>query len=127
MDIIADGRLTSWLLDSASARQLDLQPTGHAARGVGGAPGASATNVDLLPGVLGRDELIGEIERGFYVTELIGHGVNLVTGDYSRGASGFVIDKGELGAPVAEVTIAGNLADMFRSSRPRRTSSIAAR
>jgi PmbA protein len=115
MDIVADGRLTSWLLDSASARQLGLEPTGHAVRGVSGAPGVSGTNVDLLPGLLSKDELIGEVDRGFYVTELIGQGVNLVTGDYSRGASGFIIDKGELGAPVAEVTIAGNLIDMFRS------------
>jgi len=115
MDIIADGRLTSWLLDSASARQLGLEPTGHAVRGVSGAPGVSATNIDLLPGLLSKDELIGEVDRGFYVTELIGQGVNLVTGDYSRGASGFIIEKGELGAPVAEVTIAGSLIDMFRS------------
>lgn len=118
MDIIADGKLTSWLLDSASARQLGLQPTGHAARGISGAPGASATNLDLLPGLIGKDELIGEIDRGFYVTELIGQGVNLVTGDYSRGASGFLIDKGELGPPVAEVTIAGNLIDMFGALTP---------
>jgi len=118
MDIIADGTLTSWLLDSASARQLGLQPTGHAARGVSGAPGVSATNVDLLPGPLGKDALIAEVDRGLYVTELIGHGINLVTGDYSRGASGFIIDKGELGAPVAEVTVAGNLADMFRMLTP---------
>ena len=117
-DIIADGKLTTWLLDSASARQLGLEPTGHAARGVSGAPGVSASNVDLLPGLLTKDELIGEVERGFYVTELIGQGVNLVTGDYSRGASGFIIDKGELGAPVAEVTIAGDLIDMFRSLTP---------
>ena len=117
-DIIADGKLTTWLLDSASARQLGLEPTGHAARGVSGAPGVSASNVDLLPGLLSQDELIGEVERGFYVTELIGQGVNLVTGDYSRGASGFIIDKGELGAPVAEVTIAGDLIDMFRSLTP---------
>jgi PmbA protein len=118
LDIIADGKLTSWLLDSASARQLGLQSTGHAARGIGGAPGVSATNVDLLPGLLGKDELIGAIDHGFYVTELIGQGINLVTGDYSRGASGFLIDKGGLAAPVAEVTIAGNLTDMFRNLTP---------
>lgn len=118
VDLVADGKLATWLLDSASARQLGLQPTGHAARGVSGAPGASATNVDLLPGSTSSNDLIAEIERGFYVTELIGQGINLVTGDYSRGASGFVIDKGELGAPVAEVTIAGNLIDMFRTLTP---------
>jgi len=115
VDIISGGRLTGWLLDSASARQLGLKPTGHASRGVGGAPGAGATNVDLLPGTMSREELISETGTGLYVTELIGQGVNLVTGDYSRGAAGFIIENGELGAPVAEITIAGNLADMFAS------------
>jgi PmbA protein len=114
-DLVANGRVTGWLLDSASARQLGLEPTGHASRGVGGPPGASATNVDLLAGTASRDELIGDIEHGLYVVELIGQGVNQVTGDYSRGASGFVIDKGRIGAPVAEITIAGNLIDMFRT------------
>jgi PmbA protein len=113
LDLIADGRLTSWLLDSASARQLGLQPTGHASRGVGGSPGAGATNLELLPGTLSRDELIGDVSRGVFVTELIGQGVNLVTGDYSRGAAGFIIDNGAIGAPVAEITIAGNLKEMF--------------
>jgi PmbA protein len=115
LDIIAEGRLTSWLLDSASARQLGLAPTGHASRGVGGAPGAGATNVDLLPGTIGRDDLIRETGSGVYVTELIGQGVNLVTGDYSRGAAGFIIENGRLAAPVAEITIAGSLLDMFAS------------
>ena len=113
--LVASGRVTGWLLDSASARQLGLQPTGHAARGVGGPPGASATNVDLLPGSVSRDALIGDIKRGLYVTELIGQGVNQVTGDYSRGASGFIIEDGRIAGPVAEITIAGNLIDMFRS------------
>ncbi|HKT14458.1 MAG TPA: TldD/PmbA family protein [Allosphingosinicella sp.] len=113
LDIIADGRLTGWLLDSASARQLELAPTGHATRGVGGAPGSGATNVDLLPGTIGKEALIRETGNGVYVTELIGHGVNLVTGDFSRGASGFIIRNGELTTPVAEITIAGNLSDMF--------------
>jgi PmbA protein len=117
-DLVADGRLTGWLLDSASARQLGLQPTGHAARGAGGAPAASATNVHLEPGPLSKAELIGDIVRGVYVTELIGQGVNPVTGDYSRGASGFIIENGELGPAVAEITIAGNLLDMFRSLVP---------
>lgn len=117
-NIVEDGRLTGWLLDSASARQLGLEPTGHATRGIGGSPGASGTNVDLLPGTLSRDELIGDIKRGVYVTELIGQGVNPVTGDYSRGASGFIIDNGAIGAPVAEITIAGNLLEMFRQLTP---------
>lgn len=112
-DVVAEGRLTGWLLDSASARQLGREPTGHASRGVGGSPGAAATNVDLLPGELTPAELIAGIARGVYVTEMIGQGVNPVTGDYSRGASGFIIENGEIGAPVAEITIAGSLPDMF--------------
>ncbi len=117
-DLVAGGCLTGWLMDSASARQLGLQPTGHAARGVGGPPGASATNVDLLPGTITMDELIADVARGVYVTEMIGQGVNPVTGDYSRGASGFIIENGRLAAPVAEITIAGNLLDMFRALTP---------
>jgi PmbA protein len=113
-NLIEDGRLTGWLLDSASARQLGRQPTGHASRGVSGAPGAGATNVDLLPGSVTRSELMRDVKRGLYVTELIGQGVNPVTGDYSRGASGFIIEDGEIAEPVAEITIAGNLLDMFR-------------
>lgn len=112
-DLVFGGRLTGWLMDSASARQLGLQPTGHASRGVGGPPGASATNVDLLPGTVAPGTLIADIRHGLYVTELIGQGVNPVTGDYSRGASGFIIENGEITAPVAEITIAGNLIEMF--------------
>ena len=114
-DLVAEGRVTGWLLDSASARQLGLKPTGHASRGIGGPPGASATNVDLLPGALSKEELIADIRRGLYVVELIGQGVNPVTGDYSRGASGFIIEDGRIAGPVAEITIAGNLIDMFRT------------
>jgi PmbA protein len=114
-DLVANGRVTGWLLDSASARQLGLEPTGHASRGVGGPPGASATNVDLLAGDVSREELIADIRRGLYVVELIGQGVNQVTGDYSRGASGFIIEDGQITTPVAEITIAGNLIEMFRS------------
>ena len=111
--LVDSGRLTGWLLNSASARQLGLETTGHATRGIGGAPGAGATNVHVEPGPLDRAALISDIKRGLYVTELIGQGVNPVTGDYSRGASGFVIEDGEIGAPVAEITIAGNLLEMF--------------
>jgi PmbA protein len=117
-DIVADGRVTGWLMESASARQLGLQPTGHATRGAGGAPGASATNMHMEAGSLSVEELIGDIVRGVYVTELIGQGVNGVTGDYSRGASGFIIENGKLGPAVAEITIAGNLLDMFRQLTP---------
>ncbi|MGP1281721.1 MAG: TldD/PmbA family protein [Parasphingopyxis sp.] len=116
--IIDDGVLTGWLLDSASARQLGLEPTGHAKRGIGGPPGAGATNLHLEAGTATRDQLIADIEQGVLVTELIGMGVNPVTGDYSRGASGFLIEKGAIGAPVAEITIAGNLKDMYRELTP---------
>jgi PmbA protein len=117
-DIIADGVLTGWLMDSASARQLGLQPTGHATRGIGGPPGVGATNLYMAAGTLSPDALMADIKLGLYVTELIGQGVNGVTGDYSRGASGFVIREGALAEPVAEITVAGNLKDMFRQIVP---------
>ncbi|WP_066646538.1 MULTISPECIES: TldD/PmbA family protein [Sphingomonas] len=116
--LVADGVLQTWLLDSASALQLGLAPTGHAARGGPGAPGVSATNLHMAPGTISRDALIADIRRGIYVTELIGMGVNGVTGDYSRGASGFLIENGEITTPVAEFTIAGNLIDMFKALTP---------
>ncbi|HET7085059.1 MAG TPA: metallopeptidase TldD-related protein [Rhizomicrobium sp.] len=116
--LIADGRLTSWLLDCASARQLGLQTTGHAARGTGGPPSPSSTNLYLEAGKLTVKELIADIKQGFYVTELMGMGVNGVTGDYSRGAAGFWIENGEIAFPVSEVTIAGNLKDMFARLTP---------
>ncbi len=116
--LIQDGILTGWLLDSASARQLGLQPTGHAARGTSGPPGAGATNLHLEPGTETPEALMAGIKRGFYVTELIGMGVNGLTGDYSRGASGFLIEDGQLTVAVAEVTIAGNLKDMFKALVP---------
>jgi PmbA protein len=116
--LIDKGVLTTWLLDSASARQLGLAPTGHATHGVGGPPGAGPTNLHMEPGGQSPAELITGIKRGFYVTELIGMGVNGLTGDYSRGASGFLIEDGELTVAVAEVTIAGNLAAMFRAAVP---------
>ncbi len=117
-DMIADGVLTGWLLDSASARQLGLQPTGNATRGIGGPPGASTSNLFMAPGALSPAELMKDVKRGLFVTELIGHGVNPITGDYSRGAAGFLIEDGEIGPPVAEITIAGNLRDMFRAIVP---------
>jgi PmbA protein len=117
-ELIAHGVLTGWLLDSASARQLGLEPTGNATRGIGGPPGASTTNLFMLPGPLSPAELMADVKRGIYVTELIGQGVNPVTGDYSRGAAGFLIEDGEIGPAVAEITIAGNLKDMFRAIVP---------
>lgn len=117
-DIVRDGRITGWLMECASARQLGLAPTGHAGRGGGGAPGVSPGNLHLAAGSVSVAELIADIEDGVYVTELIGHGVNGVTGDYSRGASGYRIVKGEIAGPVAEFTVAGNLVDMFRAMTP---------
>jgi PmbA protein len=116
-NLVEGGRVTGWLLDSASARQLGLEPTGHAVRGIGGPTGAGPANVHVEPGRESVAELLSGIGRGLYVTELIGQGVNPVTGDYSRGASGFIIDNGEIAGPVAEITIAGNLIDMFRTLR----------
>jgi PmbA protein len=112
-NIVEAGFLTGWLLDSASARQLGRAPTGHATRSASGAPGVGVTNVHMEPGPLSAEQLIGEVERGVYVTQLIGQGVNPVTGDYSRGAAGFIVEQGRLGPAVAEITIAGNLLDMF--------------
>ena len=112
--LIDQGRLTQWIMESASARQLGLQPTGHASRGVGGAPGVSVTNLHMGNGSVSKTDLIKDIKHGVYITELIGMGVNQVTGDYSRGASGFLITDGEIGPPVSEITIAGNLKDMFK-------------
>ena len=117
-NLIEDGRITGWLLDSASARQLGLVPTGHAARGGNGAPGVSAANLHLAPGAPAPAALMSDIADGVYVTDLIGHGVNGVTGDYSRGAAGFRIVGGVLAEPVAEFTIAGNLIDMFAALTP---------
>ncbi len=116
--LVSAGVLETWLLDSASARQLGLEPTGHAARGGAGAPGVSASNLHMAPGAIPRATLIGDIARGIYVTELIGMGVNGVTGDYSRGASGFLIEDGAITTPVAEFTIAGNLRDMYAALTP---------
>lgn len=116
-DIVADGRVTGWLLDNASARQLGLRPTGHASRG-GGASGVTVSNVHLAPGDVSPDALMADIGEGVYVTELIGQGVNPVTGDYSRGASGFAIRGGAIAEPIAEFTIAGNLIDMFAALVP---------
>jgi PmbA protein len=116
--IIEDGRLTTWLLDSATARELGLKTTGHAQRGVSSAPSPGATNLHLAPGTATPDELIADIDEGFYVADLIGVGVNLITGDYSRGAAGFWIEHGKLSYPVSEVTIAGHLSDMFRTLVP---------
>jgi len=111
--VVADGVLTTWLLDLRSARQLGLAGTGHAVRGPGSPPAPAPSNLYLAAGRLSPAELMADIREGFYVTELIGMGVNGVTGDYSRGAAGFMIRDGAIAEPVAEITIAGHLLEMF--------------
>lgn len=112
--IIDKGVLTTWLLDLRSARQLGLKSTGHASRGTTSPPGPSASNLYMGAGKTSRDALIKSVKKGLYVTEFIGMGVNNVTGDYSRGAAGLWIENGELTFPVSEVTVAGNLLEMFQ-------------
>ena len=118
MAVVENGVLKTWLLDCASAKQLGLVSTGHAARGTGGPPSPSATNLYMEGGTQPPQELLAGIKNGLYVTELIGMGVNGVTGDYSRGAAGFWIENGQLAYPVSGITIAGNLKDMFRNMTP---------
>ena len=112
--LVERGRLTTWLLDQSSARRLGLKSTGHAVRGTSSVPSPAASNLIIEPGTSTPSELMADIRQVFYVTDMMGMGVNLVTGDYRRGAAGFEIANGELAEPVSEVTIAGNLADMFR-------------
>jgi PmbA protein len=118
MALIEDGVLKTWILDSATARELGLTTTGHAGRSASSTPSPSPTNLHLEPGKLSPEELIKDIDEGFYVTDLIGSGANMVTGDYSRGASGFWIEKGQRTYPVSEVTIAGHMSDIFRAATP---------
>lgn len=116
--LVSGGVLESWIADSASARQLGIRPTGNAARGAGGAPGASPSNLSLAAGIRSRQELLSAYPEAVLIVELIGHGANLVTGDYSRGAVGFMVRGGEIGEAVAEITIASNLVDMFATLEP---------
>jgi PmbA protein len=116
--IVDRGVLTSWLLDCATARELGLITTGHAHRGVSSSPSPGAYNLHMEAGAPSPAELMSDIGKGFYVTDLIGSGVNGVTGDYSRGASGFWIENGKITYPVSEVTIAGHLLEMFKSLTP---------
>ncbi|MDA0239111.1 MAG: TldD/PmbA family protein [Proteobacteria bacterium] len=117
-EVIQDGKLTTWIMDLRSSRQLGLETTGHASRGTGSPPSPAVTNLYLAAGEASPEELIAEIKQGFYITELIGMGINGLTGDYSRGASGYWIENGALAYPVSEVTVAGNLKDMFREMVP---------
>ena len=116
--LVNEGRLTSWIMDLSSARQLGLVSTGHAVRGTGGPPMPSPTNLYMLPGEMSPADMLRQVGTGLYVTELMGGGGSLVTGDYSRGAAGYWIENGELAYPVGEITIAGNLKDMFLHLTP---------
>jgi PmbA protein len=116
--IIEGGIVCTWFLDQATARQLGMKSTGHASRSAGGMPGPSPTNLYLEAGDLSPEELIADIVSGIYVNELMGMSVNMVTGDYSRGAGGFWIENGEITYPVSDVTVAGNLKDMFAALVP---------
>lgn len=112
LNLIEDGVLTTWLLDGATGRELGFPSNGRASRGTG-SPSPGSTNVTLMAGTSSRADLIASIDRGLLVTDMIGSGVNGITGDYSRGASGFWIEKGEILFPVSEITVAGNLKDMY--------------
>ncbi len=118
LNIVERGRLTTWILDLSSARQLGMTSTGHASRGISSPPSPSTSNLYMEPGKLTPAELLADIDDGFYITGMMGMGINGVTGDYSRGASGFRIEKGELTTPISEATVAGNLKDMFRNITP---------
>jgi PmbA protein len=113
--VVENGVLRSYLLNTYSARKLGMKSTHNAARGLAGTPGIGAGNLYLEPGTLTPEEIIAAVPKGLYVTSLMGHGVNPVTGDYSRGATGLWIENGELTHAVEEVTVAGNLADMLRN------------
>ena len=113
--VIEGGVLKSYLLNTYSARKLGLETTGNAVRGLAGNPGIGPGNFFLHPGTRKPEQIVGDIKQGFYVTEFLGFGVNLVTGDFSQGASGLWIENGELAFPVEEVTVAGNLKDMLNN------------
>jgi PmbA protein len=117
-ELVSDGILNQWIAESASARQLGTAPTGHASRGVGGAPSASPSNLYLEAGFRSREELLAAFPVAVLVIEMIGMGVNPVTGDYSRGAFGFMVRNGEIAEPVSEITIASNLVEMFATLEP---------
>jgi PmbA protein len=118
MTFIDGGVLTSWILDSTTGRELGLATNGRAHRGVSSSPSPGTYNLHMEPGRDSPEALISDIKEGFYITDLIGSGVNGVTGDYSRGASGFWIENGTISYPVSEVTIAGHLFDIFKSLTP---------
>jgi len=113
--LVENGVLKNYVMNTYTARKLGMQSTGNASRGLAGNPGIGAGNFYLEPGTLTPEQVIGDVKDGLYVTETMGFGVNLVTGDYSQGASGLWIENGELAYPVEEITIAGNLKDMYKN------------
>lgn len=116
--LVEDGILKSWVLDGRSARQLGLSTTGHASRGTSGPPSPSTTNLSLSAGTMSPAELMADITEGLYIIEMMGSAVSGITGDYSRGATGFMIRNGALAEPVAEITVAGNLLTMLAELTP---------
>jgi PmbA protein len=118
LELCKNGVLQTWVMDTASAKQLGLETSGRASRGGASPPHPATTNLYMAPGALSPADLMGDIKSGFYVTELIGFGVNGITGDYSRGAAGFWIEDGEIAYAVSEMTVAGNLKDMFMNLTP---------
>jgi PmbA protein len=116
--LIEGGILQSWLLDTRTANKLGLQTTGHAGRGLSSPPSPSTSNLYMEAGELSPEALISDIESGLYVTDAFGMGMNLVTGDFSQGAGGLWIEKGELAYPVSELTIAGQMLEMFANLTP---------
>ena len=116
--LLEDGVLKSWILDIRTANKLGLKSTGNASRSPASPPSPSATNTYMQNGKISVKDLLGDIKNGFYVTETFGMGVNIITGDYSQGASGFWIENGEIAYPVSEITIAGKLQDMFKTAMP---------
>ena len=116
--LVENGVLQQWLLDLSSAKQLNLSPTGNAKRGISGPPSPGTSNFMISPGDISQENLIKNISEGFFVTDMIGSSISMITGDYSRGASGFWIKNGELSQPISEATIAGNLKEMFMTLQP---------
>ena len=118
MTLVDKGVLKTWLLSTSDAKQLGLKSTGHASRGISSPPGPATSNLYMEPGTLTPTQLMADIAEGVYITNLYGSGVDLITGDYSLGAAGFLIENGKITVPISEFTIAGNLREMFRNLRP---------
>ncbi|MDR3763274.1 MAG: metallopeptidase TldD-related protein [Acidobacteriota bacterium] len=113
--VVENGALQSYLLNTYTAKKLEMKTTGNASRGLAGTPGIGNGNFYLQPGEKSPEEIIKNVKQGLFVTEFLGFGINLVTGDFSRGASGMWIENGEFAYPVEEITVAGNLGEMFRN------------